>query len=202
MKILNLYAGIGGNRRLWTNENFKITSVENDEQIANIYRDFFPGDNVVITDAHQFLLDNYDKYDFIWSSPPCITHSRLTYIHHYYNKKSRYPDMTLYQEIIFLQSFCKALWCVENVNPYYKPLIRPTIKIGRHLFWSNFNILQSNITDIKIYGKEIKEFEIEYNISLKKYNLKPIKRRQILRNYINPEIGKYILDSGLKSKGV
>lgn len=36
MNILNLYAGIGGNRKLWGNE-YNIIAVEYDEKIANVY---------------------------------------------------------------------------------------------------------------------------------------------------------------------
>ena len=35
MKILNLYAGIGGNRRLWGDEH-EITAVEHNKDIAKI----------------------------------------------------------------------------------------------------------------------------------------------------------------------
>jgi DNA (cytosine-5)-methyltransferase 1 len=76
MKILNLYAGIGGNRKLWGNE-YEVTAVEFDPKIAAIYKDFFPSDNVVVADAHQYLLDHFREYDFIWSSPPCPSHSRI-----------------------------------------------------------------------------------------------------------------------------
>ena len=76
MKILNLYAGIGGNRKLWGDEH-EITAVENNPEIAKIYQDFFPNDKVVIADAHQFILEHFSEFDFIWSSPPCPTHSRL-----------------------------------------------------------------------------------------------------------------------------
>ena len=41
MKILNLYAGIGGNRKLWGDEH-EITAIENNTSIAYIYQDFFP----------------------------------------------------------------------------------------------------------------------------------------------------------------
>ena len=74
MKILNLYAGIGGNRKLWGDEH-EITAVEWDEKIAKIYQDFFPKDKVLVEDAHDYLLKHFEKYDFIWSSPPCPTHS-------------------------------------------------------------------------------------------------------------------------------
>ena len=47
--------------------------------------------------------------------------------------------MSLYQEIIYLQNFYKGLWVVENVVPFYKPLIDGKI-LGRHMYWSNFDI--------------------------------------------------------------
>ena len=43
MRILNLYAGIGGNRKLWGDEH-EVTAVEYDSEIAGIYQDFFPND--------------------------------------------------------------------------------------------------------------------------------------------------------------
>ena len=76
MKILNLYAGIGGNRKLWGDEH-EITAVEYDPKIAAIYCDFFPNDKVIVTDAHQYLLEHCWEFDFVWSSPPCPTHSRI-----------------------------------------------------------------------------------------------------------------------------
>ena len=78
MKILNLYAGIGGNRKLWGDEH-EITSVEYNEDIAKIYKDFYPKDNVIIADAHTFLQEYFKEYDFIWTSPPCPTHSRMRF---------------------------------------------------------------------------------------------------------------------------
>lgn len=74
MKILNLYAGIGGNRKLWGDEH-DITAVEFDERIAAIYQDLYPNDTVIVGDAHQYLLDHYSEFDFIGASPPCPTHS-------------------------------------------------------------------------------------------------------------------------------
>lgn len=75
LKVLNLYAGIGGNRKLW--ENVEVTAVEFDPKIADIYKTNFPNDQVIVTDAHQYILEHYKKYDFIWASPPCPTHSRI-----------------------------------------------------------------------------------------------------------------------------
>lgn len=123
MKILNLYCGIGGNRKLW-GENHEITGVECDKVVAAIYQDLYPKDTVIIEDAHQYLLDNYKDFDFIWSSPPCPTHSIMNFV---LNSTGviRYPDMKLYQEIIFLKHFFKGKYCVENVKSYYNPLISP-----------------------------------------------------------------------------
>ena len=68
-KVLNLYGGIGGNRKHW--KDVDVTMVELNPEIAAIYQDFFPGDKVIICDAHQYLLDHFKEFDFIWSSPPC-----------------------------------------------------------------------------------------------------------------------------------
>ena len=143
IKILNLYAGIGGNRKLWDGD-IEVTAVEINPKIAKIYQDFFPNDKVIVADAHQYLLEHYKEFDFIWSSPPCPSHSKIR------NEagvgsgqvEAIYPSMDLYQEIIFLKHFCKNIkWVVENVNPYYKPLI-PGKLIQRHLFWSNYNLAE------------------------------------------------------------
>ncbi len=141
MEILNLYSGIGGNRKLWGDEH-NITAVEFREDIADVYRHYFPNDTMIVGDAHQYLLDNYKRFDFIWSSPPCQTHSRARFWGFRNSDKveKKYPDMKLYQEILFLDNYFDGLWIVENVKPFYEPLIRPKRELGRHLFWSNFNI--------------------------------------------------------------
>jgi len=134
MKVLNLYAGIGGNRKLW--EDVEVTAVENNPDIAKVYQDFFPKDTVIVGDAHEYLLNHFKEFDFIWGSPPCPTHSR---INHTKLRPPDYPDMNLYAEIIFLEKWFEGKWVVENVIPFYEPLI-VAHKIDRHLFWSNFNL--------------------------------------------------------------
>ncbi len=57
MKILNLYAGIGGNRTLWGDKH-EITAIEINSDIASEYKYKFPNDEVIQTDSHQFLLHN------------------------------------------------------------------------------------------------------------------------------------------------
>ena len=113
--------------------------VEIDPKIAEIYQQQYPDDEVVVGDAHEYLLQNANKFDFIWSSPPCQSHSRL--IRSGRNRKPRYPDFKLYEEILFLEHDFDGKWVVENVVPYYKPLIQPSSKVGRHLFWSNFDFV-------------------------------------------------------------
>src|SRR3990167_7814748 len=130
LKILNLYAGIGGNRKLWTGD-IEVTAVEINPEIVAIYKDFFPEDEVIVTDAHQYLLEHFKEFDFIWSSPPCLTHSRVRFMaaisedernsHPSFNPK--YPDMKLYEEIILLTYHFKGKFVIENVIGYYEPLI-------------------------------------------------------------------------------
>lgn len=196
MKILNLYAGIGGNRKLWSDEH-KITAVEFDEATADVYSSYFPNDNIIVDDAHKFLLDHYKEYDFIWSSPPCPTHSSANYAANGgKNRVIKYPSMTLYQEIILLDKYFKGKWVVENVVPYYTPLI-PAKKSDRHLWWSNFNIGKFN------RPKAPKDFEHMRISDLEKYLGYDLSQFQLanklknLRNCVHPETGKYILECAL-----
>jgi len=193
IKVLNLYSGIGGNRKLW--ENVEVTAVENNPDIAKIYQDFFPNDKVIITDAHQYLLGHFNEFDFIWSSPPCQSHSSFRYniSVRYRGTKPIYPDLRLYEEILFLQNYFNKNWVVENVKPYYKPLIEPTFILQRHYFWSNKKIPQKKFKSDKIRKAQIPDLQKKYGFDLSKYKLK--NKRQVLRNCVAPEIGKYIFES-------
>jgi len=197
LRILNLYAGIGGNRKLWGHQlhraDYDITAVELDENIANIYKDFYPEDKVVVGDAHQYLLDHYKEFDIIWSSPPCQSHSsfRQNICVRYRGTEAVYPEMNLYQEILFLQYNFKGNWVVENVKPYYKPLIEPTFVLDRHLFWSNKKIEKKEFKKDNIRKSQIPQLQEKYGYDLSKYKLK--NKRQVLRNCVEPEIGEYVL---------
>ena len=203
MKILNLYACLGGNRYKWGDEH-DITAVEWDEELAKLYQERFPNDKVIVADAHKYLLDHYKEFDFIWSSPPCPTHSRARG----WNTKveTKYPDMKLYEEIILLETVSKGekprykgKYVVENVIPYYDPLI-PAQKRGRHLYWCNFK-LPINIGERKnphIGGgkNEVDAFSVFHNSDFRKYKGKQ-PMNKIARNLVDYEAGKTILDTAL-----
>ena len=202
MKILNLYAGIGGNRKLWGGD-IEVTAVELNPDIAKIYQDFFPDDKVIVGDAHQYLLDHFQEYDFIWSSPPCPTHSRMNHLLSVKGNKIKYPDMGLYQEIILLETFFKGFYCVENVMTYYDPLIQPKIS-GRHYLWSNFYIgnmdIQKKVRNDK--GMTLNKKMKEMNIHIKNFYNYDGDKRTLINNCIEPELGLYIFNSmlGIKTK--
>ena len=210
IKVLNLYSGIGGNRKLWPDGGIEVTAVEIEPKIAEIYHDFFPNDKVIVGDAHKFLLEHFKEFDFIWSSPPCQSHSGCNY----FLKGQgifRFPDMKLYEEIIFLKYFFKGKWVVENVKSYYEPLIKPQYA-GRHAFWCNFHISSIKIDyDIGTMNRQasknaqrkaiIREAQIPELLSLhglKKFNIK--NKRQILRNCVLPKLGLHIFNCAFKEK--
>ena len=197
MKILNLYAGIGGNRKLWGDEH-EITAVELDPNIAKIYQELHPNDSVIVGDAHEYLQEHYNDFDFIWSSPPCQTHSsfRQNICVRFRGTKAVYPDMKLYQEIIFLQANAKCKWVIENVKPYYEPLIQPTKELQRHLFWCNFEIDDKTFEKDNLRSAQIPELQKLYGFDLSKYKLS--NKRQVLRNCVKPELGLHILQGVVK----
>jgi len=203
MKILNLYAGIGGNRKLWGDDH-EITAIELDPEIAAIYKDLYPKDKVIVTDAHKYLLEHYKEFDFIWSSPPCPTHSRMRLLCNVQEgKKTPYPDMGLYQEILFLKHYFKGKWVVENVISYYNPLIKP-FKVGNHYYWSNFiipNFKECDRMIIRLTDKEIiKDKQKRYNIDLSKYKVSNYKKTKMLNNCVEPETARHIFNCCFKSK--
>ena len=206
MKILNLYACLGGNRYKWDEVakekgiEIEVTAVELDPEAARLYQERFPNDNVIVADAHQYLQDNFKEFDFIWSSPPCPSHSRLVLSNK--NKDSydlRYPEMSLYQQVIFLDNFFDGKYVVENVIPYYEPLI-PAQKRGRHLYWSNIK-LPTNINERPTIGistakNEVKKLCEFHDFDFYKYKGKqPINK--MARNLVDYEAGKTIFETAL-----
>ena len=193
LKVLNCYCGIGGNRRLW--KNVDVIAVEYKEDIARVYQEFYPDDKVIIADAHQYLLDHFKEYDMIWSSPPCPTHSDIRRCGVKKGQyKALYPAMELYQEIILLKHFAECKWVIENVKPYYKSLIAPTQELHRHYFWSNFHIPPYKVVDDRVHCDIVGSSEV-YGFNIKDKDIAD--KRKVLRNMVNPEVGKYILDCAM-----
>lgn len=192
MRILNLYSGIGGNRRLWGNEH-QITAVEMDSDIAAVYADLYPNDEVIVGDAHAYLLANYKNFDYIWSSPPCQSHSsfRFNIGVRYRGTEPVYPDMKLYQEIILLSTHFEGLYVVENVKPYYDVLIKPSKELQRHYFWANYDITDADFKGENLRTAQIPDLEKLHQVDLSTYKLP--NKRQVLRNCILPELGLHVL---------
>jgi len=204
-KILNLYACLGGNRYKWNEVakekgiEIEVTAVEYDAEIAKAYQERFPNDKVIVADAHEYLLQNFKNFDFIWSSPPCPSHSKIRI-----TQKNRdtftplFPDMKLYEEIIFLDNYFDGKYCVENVTPYYEPLV-PAKKRGRHLYWTNFN-LPNDLKERKLDGilctmiDEHKKLEVFHDL---KINANLGGYRDVLRNLVDYEAGKTIFQTAL-----
>lgn len=188
MRILNLYCGVGGNRKIWGSDH-EITAIENDRNIAQIYKDMYQEDKVIVTDAHQYLLDHFKEFDFIWSSPPCPSHSRIGKCNT--KRAPVYPDMKLYEEILLLQYYFKGNYVVENVISFYKPLIEPII-LQRHYFWTNIEIPEKEFAKEKTCTTQDKQrLEKLFDINLDKYT--GVDKRKCLRNCVLPELGEHIL---------
>ena len=203
MKILNLYACLGGNRYKWDEvTDVEVTAVELDPELAKMYQKRFPNDKVIVGDAHQYLLDNYKEFDFIWASPPCPTHSRfkLNQAKGTGNHKPVFPDMKLYEEIIFLKHYFNGKWCVENVIPYYEPLI-PAKKRGRHLYWTNFNLpsdLGGKVPKSAWNQPGLSNLEKYHEIDELMKNYKAEKRKDsMINNLVDYEAGRTILETAV-----
>ena len=110
-----------------------------------------------------------------------------------------------YQEIIFLNSWFRGKFVVENVIPYYEPLIKPSVILGRHPFWTNFDVTQKEFKNIDITRSKPEELLKERGINSTIFDcIKDVpenrskenrfERLQLIRNMVNPEIGLHILN--------
>ena len=198
MKVLNLYACLGGNRYKWDEvAKIQVTAVELDPEAARLYKERFPNDTVIVADAHQYLLDHFKEFDFIWSSPPCPSHSRARFARRN-TTTAIYPDLKLYEEILFLENYFEGKYCVENVIPYYEPLIYGK-KIGRHLYWANFilpNDLNERKSSIMESKDEVSKWCIFHDYDFRKYKGTQSVQK-MARNLVDYEAGKTILETAL-----
>ena len=196
LRILNLYSGIGGNRKYWDGH---VTAVEKDKNIAAIYQQLYPDDTVVVGDALDYMERHYAEFDFIWASPPCQSHGQYRHNVGVLGKgfSPIVPDMSLYAIVLFLKTYFAGKYAVENVVPYYAYLIPPTIILQRHPIWANFAITPRVFRPDNIWSKsKISDFdgyEVLSNSGIKN-------KRQVLRNCVDPEIGKHVIQEAFMSK--
>jgi len=218
MKLLNLFAGIGGNRRTWS--NYQITSVELDANICNLYQELYPQDTIINEDVFTFLRNknnNIDQYDLIWASP---THSHMQVFTRHNEKLQPIPRLDqIIGLILWLQRNYKGKFVVENVIPWYGiiPLDQYAIYnvvLDRHIFYSNFLIRKKEFKSRgsnghgKIGGlmrmnlDQLLEFhQIPIEIVPKLFGKQSAHHDhlKILRNCCNYQLGQYILDEFLLS---
>lgn len=198
MRYLIGCAGIGGESELWDDVNNEIVHVELDPKIAKVLQDRKPNRKVIVGDAYEYLLNHYQEFDFTWFSPSCQANSRM--IRSGKNRKPRFPDLKLYELKIFLDYNYEGRYVIENVVPYYKPVIEESARIGRHLFWSNFEINEDfeikQPKDFIMLGtvagsKQLKEWlGINYEGNLYyNGNHDPC---QVLRNCVHPLLGNHV----------
>ena len=206
-KVLNLYACLGGNRYKWDEVaeeagiDMHVTAVELDKDAARLYQERFPNDTVIVADAHQYLLDHFKEFDFIWSSPPCPSHSKAAFGSRKSDKaahKPLYPNFTLYEEVVFLNNYFNGKYCVENVIPYYEPLI-PAQKRGRHLYWTNF-VLPNDLKERKSVSmegfNEVKKWCEFHDYDFYKYKGEQ-RTDKMARNLVDYEAGRTIFETAL-----
>lgn len=206
MKVLITFAGLGGTNLLWP-KDLDITAIEINPEIARIYKDKNPTHNVIVTDAYAYLQEHFHKFDFIWASPPCPTHSRFRKQVNVPRGQSKpvYPDLRLYEVILFLKHYYTGPWCVENVVSYYDPLIEP-VKISKHYLWANFEIPIKDFPRngcISGVGNTEKVKSENAGISLEGYKLSPAltkRKDQLLNNFMNSDLGRYIFDCAFPKK--
>ena len=193
MKILDLFAGPGGTAKGFhsVKSGLQYFAVENDLDTLNLHKENNPSSICIFGDAYQWL-DRLEKYDFVWISPPCTTHSRAMLYHK--NKSSwKEPDNRLW-DIINLVLKLKTAAVVENVVPWYKPKIKPTCKISRHLFWSNFRIIPFKISEPS------KKHKYMYRKDWEQYHNMIFNNRKQARNCLKSEIAAEIFKQFLVVK--
>ena len=174
----------------------EVTAVEYSPEIAAVYAKLYPNDTVVVGDAVAYLEKHYTKFDFIWASPPCPSHGQYRHNVGVIGKGFApiMPDMTLYAQIVFLQHYAKGKWVIENVKPYYEPLVKPSFEMQRHLFWSNFDVAPRKFDKSDIRHKnKISDFDGYEVVAASKIPNK----RQALRNCVDADLGVHILTAAL-----
>ena len=186
----------------------KVVAVELNPIIAEIYKEKYPEDEVIIADAHQYLLEHFKEFDFIWSSPPCPTHSKVRKSlaikkdkqgNEYEQNKPVYANMMLYEEIILLDNYFDGFYCVENVIPFYEPLIKGQ-QLGRHLFWSNVKLNEKIKFKPRGNFDNAEELAKDLGYDISKWH--GVSKILLLRNCCEDDISEYIFGEIKKAMGL
>ena len=112
--------------------------------------------------------------------------------------KAIYPDMKLWQEIIFLQHYFKGFFVVENVIGFYLPFIEPQ-KIGRHYFWTNFKITDFKTPSLSKFVNSLDKLQKYHGFDLSNHKIK-MDKRILLRNCVDSSLGLHIFESAYKER--
>jgi DNA (cytosine-5)-methyltransferase 1 len=185
IRVLNAYAGIGGNRHLWP-ADWHVTAVELDPQVAAEYARRYPQDTVLVEDAHAYVLEHAHEFDAVWTSPPCPTHSRLAPSVAARLGHELEPDPRLWEEIEHLRDL-GVRYVVENVHTYYEPPIAPDLVTARHYYWCSAAPVM--LTPLSVVGLTKRRSADEYAAS---YGLPPLAAgsvrdpRKAMRNAVVP----------------
>ncbi len=200
VRLFNGCPGFGANTHLLDGK-YEVTHVEMFQKIADVNKELHPGHTVIVGDSYDYFQANHDKFDMAWFSPNCQTHTRMVKATRH--NVNRIPDMTgLYGLIIFLTHFYSGPWVVENVVPFYKPLIEPTLRVGRHLFWSNKMLFgiedvprpKNFINNANIAGADAMKEWLGLDFEGYVYYKGNHCPAQTLRNCVHPKIGKQIIE--------
>ena len=204
MRVLDLYAGLGGSdkgiRSVLEKKgiDYEYVAIEIDPKVAEAHRKNNPGSRVIVADALSWLPE-VKNFDFVWASPPCKTHSKWNMVWASRREKHPKPDPTLW----FLIREFRSLginFVVENVDPYYKDPCKPTIKIGRHQFWTSFPIKKFDfISREKPFPEMTIRDWLQYH-QLETVEGKAQDKRQALRNCTHYSIAAGIFEQFLEPK--
>lgn len=191
LRVLNAYAGIGGNRHLWPT-SWKITAVEIDPRVAAEYARRYPNDRVLVEDAHEFVMEHFDDFDAVWTSPPCPTHSRIAINVARRKGVEPSPDPRLWAEIETLRDYA-GRYVVENVHTYYAPPIAPDVVTERHYYWTSTPPLA--LTPVGVLPVSGRRVGLTADAIAESYGLPPLPagsvadRRKAMRNAVVPREG-------------
>ncbi|MHA1887546.1 MAG: DNA cytosine methyltransferase [Promethearchaeota archaeon] len=188
MKILDLYAGLGGTAKGIQKAlaefaiDYEYFAVDNNHNICIAHKQNNPSSQIICDNALNWL-KYINKFDFIWASPPCQSHSKLQYIH-----KNRLIDWSLWHIIDVLRRK-NIPYVVENVLVYYNEPFEHTLMVGRHCFWSNIKLVPFEYKKcpkklLKMTNKELIEYHSILPAKKTFRTDRQLKNKQTLDDYL------------------